>query len=136
MNDPADRDPLDAFLADDPMPMPPIGPDGGFMPGHPLESEPIPAVTPETMVCLRDCRHYVEIRTRFAHGNTKGTLAREPVQVNRYCRAIPGSDIELTDELVRECSEWDPDATAAAARRMRQEKWLETNLVPMGTRPS
>jgi hypothetical protein len=132
----SERDPLDAFLADDLMPMPPLAPDGGFIPGPGLEMDPIPEVTRETMVCLRDCRHYIEITTRFAHGNTKGTLAKEPLQKNRYCRAIPGESIELTDELVRECSEWDPEPRRDQTRRQRQDTWLRQNDLVQLIRPN
>jgi hypothetical protein len=132
---PDDRDPLDAFLADDPLPLPPLAPDGGFVPGH-VDAEPLPQVTPETMVCLRDCRHYVEIVSRFNHGNARGTLAHEPRQVNRFCAAIAGTDIDLTDELVRECNMWDPTPELFSARQFRQEQWARDHLVQITPRPS
>lgn len=118
-----ERDPLDRYLAEETQPLPPLGFDGGFLPAR-IEVEPVPEATPETMICLRDCRHYVEIRTRFGHSNARGTLEREPIQVNRYCRAL--QEMDLTDELVRDCSEWDP-REPDGARLARQKAWRDAH---------
>ena len=123
------EDPLDAFLAEEPQALPPMSPDGGFMPQLPIQPEPIPDATPENMICLRGpCRHYVEMTSLFQAGNTKGTLEHLPRQINRFCRAIPGDAIPLTDEVVRICSEWDPLTPAdMLARSRRRNSWLKKN---------
>lgn len=121
-------DPLNRLLADETDLAPtPIA--GGFVPVMPLEPEPIPEATPETMICLRGpCRHYMELQSMFQHGNTKGTLDHVPKQQNRFCRAIEGTDIDLTDEVVYECTEWDPLLKAETlARKVRRDQWLEEN---------
>lgn len=116
-------DPLNRLLAEEIVPIVP-GP-GGFMPSLPLVPEPIPPATPETMVCLRGpCKYYVEIVSMFQHGNTKGTLERAPRQQNRFCRAIEGTDIDLTDELVFECNTWEPLLKAETlVRTARRAQW-------------
>lgn len=118
-------DPLDSLLAEDLQPLP-IGPDGGFNPTLPVQPEPIPEATPENMVCLRDCRYYMEVVSRFNAGNAKGTLGFQPRQINRFCKAIPGTDIDLTDELVSECSDWDPiPVDEVVAKSKRRQEWIE-----------
>ena len=125
MNNETDEiDPLDAFLAEEVSPLP-VGPDGGFMPQLPIQPEPIPQATPETMVCLRDCRYYLEVVSLFKAGNSKGTLGYQPKQINRFCRAIPGDQIDLTDELVSECSDWDPiPVESLTDREKRRKDWF------------
>jgi hypothetical protein len=121
-------DPLDALLAEEIPPLPPQAPDGTFIPS-PVQPEPIPEATPETMVCLRGpCEHYVEIRSRFQHGNAVGTLEHEPVQINRFCKAIHGTDIDLTDELVHECNQWVPTSSLVLhGRKVLREEWERNN---------
>ena len=105
-----------------------MGPDGGFIPTLPVQPEPIPEATPDNMICLRDCRHYVEIVSRFNAGNAKGTLGFQPRQINRFCKAIAGTDIDLTDELVSDCSDWDPiSAEEIVAKSKRRQEWLSAN---------
>lgn len=128
INDPDDEDfddPLNRLLAEDFDPGPVPGP--GFMPTVGPMPEPIPPATPETMVCLRGpCKHYMELTSMFQHGNTKGTLEHVPKQTNRFCRAIDGTDIDLTDELVFDCSEWEPllkaEKLVRATRRAQYEQ--------------
>lgn len=106
-NDDERDDPLNRLLADE-TDLAPTPAGMGFVPVMPLEPEPIPAATPETMICLRDCKHYMELTSMFQHGNSKNTLDHVPKQKNRFCRAIKGTDIDLTDEVVYECNEWTP----------------------------
>ena len=127
MNDDEDFDPLDSLLAEEIEPLP-VAPDNGFMLTLPVQPAPIPAATKETMICLRDCKYYLELTTRFNAGNTKGTLGFEPKQLNRFCRAIPGTEIDLTDELVSECTDWEPIPATELTRRTRVQKaWLKKN---------
>lgn len=123
------EDPLDALLAEAPQALPPMAPDGGFMPQLSIEPEPIPAATAENMACLRGpCRHYVEMSSLFQSGNSRGTLEYVPKQINRFCRAIPGDAIPLTDEVVDECTEWDPLVPAdTLARNKRRAAWFKRN---------
>ena len=127
INDPDDDefdDPLNRLLADDFDPAPiPHGP--GFLPTMGVVPEPIPPATPDTMVCLKGpCRHYMELQSMFQHGNSRGTLDDIPKQTNRFCRAIEGTDIDLTDELVFKCSEWDPLLRAETLiRDNRRSEW-------------
>lgn len=127
-NDNEDFDPLDSLLSEETNALPPVAADGGFMPTFPVMPEPIPTATKETMICLRDCKYYLELTTRFNAGNTKGTLGFEPKQLNRFCRAIPGTEIDLTDELVSECSDWEPISETELTRRTKLQKaWLKQN---------
>ncbi len=98
---------LDAFAATaDELPPAMVGP-AGFM--NLLQPEPLPEITEETLVCLRGpCRHYVEIKKRFDAGNTKGSLDHVPMQWLRFCKAIPGYTLELTDENIYDCNQWAP----------------------------
>jgi hypothetical protein len=127
-DDDAMIDPLDTLLAEEIPPLPPTAPDGTFVPTL-IQPEPIPEATPETMACLRGpCRFYVEIKSRFQHGNTKGTLDHEPVQINRFCKAIQGTDIDLTDELVHDCNHWDPmDSSVVSELNLRRIRWAREN---------
>lgn len=124
-----DFDPLDSLLAEEIQPLP-VGPNGTFNPQLPIQPEPIPEATKENMVCLRDCRHYVEVVSRFNAGNAKGTLEREPKQINRFCAAMgPGSEIDLTDELVTSCNRWDPILPEESLmKKFRQDRWLRNSL--------
>lgn len=125
-NNDDDFDVFDSLLAEETQPLP-MGPQG-FAPILPIQPEPIPEATKENMICLRDCKFFMQIDSRFQHGNTKGTLTKEPVQFNRFCKAIPGTEIDLTDELVRECSDWDPiPLIQIKQRETRRNKWLKEN---------
>lgn len=125
-------DPLNRLLADE-IELAPTPQGNSFVPNMPLMPEPIPAATPETMICLRGpCRHYMELTSLFQHGNTKNTLDHVPKQTNRFCRAIEGTDIDLTDELVFECSNWEPllraETLVRSARRDQWEQEQENNV--------
>lgn len=118
-------DPLDTILAEELPPAMPPSPGTQFSPA-PIQPEPIPEATPENMICLRDCRHYVELITNFQAGNAKGTLQHVPRQTNRFCKVIEGSDIDLTDELVSVCNQWDPiDPTFVFERNLRRKRYEE-----------
>lgn len=83
---------------------------------------PLPAATPEHFVCLRGpCRHYFQIRT-LAGVQLRG-VEHIPTQVSRYCTAISGVQLDLTEDLVFECSRWEPQK-AAAAPELEQRAWL------------
>lgn len=99
-------DPLDAILAQEPAVLPP----GGFMPqigmGMP---PPIPRMTIENTMCLRDCKYYLEQVLHADLGNVEGTDGLARRQKARYCMRMPGTAIDLMDEgAVYECSEWTP----------------------------
>lgn len=121
---------LDRLLAEDisggPMPGP------GGMVGEQLRPEPIPEATPASMICLRGpCVHYLEIKSKFQAGNTKGTLKKAPVATNRFCMKILGTDIDMTDELPVDCNYWQPreDEPVISAARVR---WLSANAAKYG----
>lgn len=121
---------LDHDLAADVGPLV-VGPDGGFVPtppvGHPF---PIPAATTETLICLRGCRHYLELKSGFLAGNTMDSLDKPPIQINRYCLVHPGG-IDLVDETVLDCNRWHPeDPTLVSERNLARKQWSEANEVP------
>ena len=118
-------------------PLPPIAPDGGFVPG-PMGNPPaVPAATPQAFVCLRGpCRYYWRFESFMASGNPSGTWGegglidvqtgkplRIPRQINHTCLAHPGTETELTDDLVYVCNRWDPlTPRELRAQLKRQEK--------------
>lgn len=120
-------DPLEALLED--VEIAPISPMGIFAPETNFAVEPIPEANEENLVCLRGpCRHYLQIEQRFNHGNTIGTLHDRVVQINRYCLRHH-STIDLTDECVYACNEWDPidlNEPQFYERDLRRKKYLET----------
>lgn len=125
-------DPLDRLLETEPAVVP-VAPDGGFAPTIVDYPEPIPEATVQTMVCLRNCRHYFETAVPFAAGNPKGTFKKLPVQTTRYC-TVTASPIDLTDENVFDCTRWDPlEPDVLAATLKRREDWYAAN--PDVTRP-
>jgi hypothetical protein len=123
-NDDKDQlDPLDAMLAFEPGPLPPVAPDGGFAPQIAGPMEPIPDATIGNMLCFRNCKHFVQITVPFPHGNAKGTFQRIPVLFTRYCTITP-SPIDLTDEVVFDCTHWDPTSPADLdAVGKRRDDW-------------
>lgn len=126
-------DHLNRLLAEDLNPLPPVSGDGGFVPQMPIMQEPIPEASPDNMICLRGpCKNYIEIVSRFNAGNTKGTLDHMPKQINRFCKVIPGTDIDLTDEVVKDCSEWDPllpEDNLVKERDSRRQAYLAQNPI-------
>lgn len=111
---------LDPFKEVEPIPVPPPAPDGGpNMARYLGEVEPIPAATPENFICLRGpCKNYVEIHS-FAEVESRG-LSHTPKQINRLCRVIPGTEIDLTDDCVFHCSEWTPLLPGEMVERNRR----------------
>lgn len=101
--------PMDTLFDTDFGPLP-IGPEGSFVPNTAVyESEPIPEANEENMVCLRGpCRHYLEMRPHFAAGNARDSLDHAHVLVKRTCMVITGYEVDMTDEVMKDCSGWDP----------------------------
>ncbi len=114
--------PRERYANIEPADLPVIGPDGGFAPGAVGVPPSVPAATPENFVCLRGpCRHYWQRSTFMASGNPDSTWGedglkdvdtgeplREPRQIDRTCLAHPGTETELTEDTVYECSRWVP----------------------------
>lgn len=119
--------PLDALLAAEPSQLP-VGPSGGFAPQVGYAEEPIPPAIPETFMCLRQCRYYMEAQTGFPAGNPKGSFSRPVRQITRYCIKTPGNPVDLTDENVFECNQWDPeDSELVKLRAARREEYYAAN---------
>ena len=115
--------------------LPPIAPDGGFIATSVGIGAPVPGADPARFICLRGpCVHYWERETFYASGNPKetwgedglrgpdGTPIRMPRQVDRTCLAHPGTETELTDELVYQCSRWAPISWWARFKRDRARR--------------
>ena len=119
--------PMDAFLDTDFGPTP-VAPSGSFVPAVAVyETEPIPEATEENFICLRGpCRYYLEMRPVFQAGNTKGSLETRLIQAYRTCGRITGYELQLTDECMHDCSDWDPlskEETDAREERRRKNYW-------------
>lgn len=68
---------------------------------------PTPDMTPENHWCFRGpCRHFMVIKSLAPVDNAANGYL--PEQLDRYCRAIPGVNLEMGDALVFECSDWAP----------------------------
>ena len=127
------RTPIDQYQDIGLGPLPPIAPDGGFMPGGVGLPVPVPAATPANFVCLRGpCRHYWELETWMASGNPAETFGpdglrdpvtgrplRAPRQINRTCLVHPGTETELTEDCVSNCSRWDPLSPRELRKRLK-----------------
>lgn len=104
---------------------------GGFQPvvGGVGMPEPIPAATPENLICLRGpCRYYHQATQFFGAGNPKGTPGVKNELLASMCTFPVGSPIDLTDECVFDCNKWDPDVGQAREERdARRELWRATN---------
>ncbi|HZJ67658.1 MAG TPA: hypothetical protein VFD36_29345 [Kofleriaceae bacterium] len=110
-----------------------FGPDGtpsvGIGPGA-----SVPQADPRLFICLRGpCVHYWQRETFFASGNPKATWddlvdpetgekVRMPRQVDRTCTAHPGTETELTDELVYDCTKWVPMTPRQVRKRERARR--------------
>lgn len=117
--------PMDTLLDTDFGPIP-ISPTGDFVPAtSTFESEPIPEATEDNFICLRGpCRHYFEMVVHFAAGNTRGTLTSVPMLTKRSCARIVGYEVDLTEEVVYRCNDWDPRSKEEiAAREARREEY-------------
>jgi hypothetical protein len=113
---------------EEPGPLPPLAPDNGFAP--PLlatPAAPIPAAAEENFVCLRGpCRFFLQLNS-IAEVDAP-TLDHQPEQINRFCRAIPGIEIDLTDDNVFACTGWDPDLSPERGyREDRRVAYLNAN---------
>jgi len=127
-------DPLDSLLSGvEGSQLPPIAPDGGFSPaiGEPFK---IPDAIPENFICLRGpCHYYMESIMVFGAGNTRDSLPREPLLVTRRCLRIPGYEIDLSDELVRDCNRFDPmSPEEVSTLEVRRNRYYQANpnIVP------
>jgi hypothetical protein len=111
---------LDPFRDAESMPTPPVAPDGGpNMIGYLGVPDPIPPATPDQFICLAGpCRHYLEIHS-LADVETRGHNG-PPKHINRLCRVISGVEIDLTDDCVFSCSEWDPLVPGETRERDRR----------------
>lgn len=128
--------PIEQYESIEPGPMPPIAPDGGFVPALIGLPALVPAATPEHFVCLRGpCRHYWELVTFMAAGNPAGTFGPDglkdpltgkpvaaPRQINRTCLVHPGTETELTEDNVYDCSRWDPMSPRDLRRRLKDRE--------------
>lgn len=106
----------------------PVTPTGEFVPAATaFESAPIPEANEENFICLRGpCRHYLQQTPYFAAGNTAGSLEYAPVMIRRTCMAITGYEIDLTDEVMKDCSAWDPlMPEEVAARNSRRDRYYQ-----------
>lgn len=134
------RAPLDRYKDFEPSSVT-ISPDGGIAAGFVGEAPAVPNATPDNMICLRGpCRHYFELETFIASGNTKSTwdpetglkdpLTGEPVrmprQTTRSCTAELGIETDLTDDCVYACNRWSPlTPRELKAEAKRREKYLK-----------
>jgi hypothetical protein len=81
---------------------------GGVVPTA-MNRRKLKVASPENFICLRGpCRHYFEARGPFPTG-TKGFEA--PTIVNRVCMRLPGTFLDLFDEVIEKCNCWDPRDT-------------------------
>jgi hypothetical protein len=99
---------FDPFKDVEGLPPIPAAADGGpNMVGYVGDVDPIPAATPENFICLAGpCKHYMEVHS-LADVETRGHNG-PPKYINRLCRALPGVEIDLTEDCVFSCSEWAP----------------------------
>ena len=98
----------------------------GFAPKGVGMPEPIPAATEESFVCLRGpCRYYLELVQFFGAGNPEGTPGVKNEGTIRMCLRPSGEPIDLVDELIYSCNQWDPSIDTA--RDQRQATWYTSN---------
>lgn len=131
------RRPGDSFAHIEASPLPPMTSDGAPMAAGVGMPEPVPAATPENMVCLRGpCRHYWEVVVPFEAGNPQGTWAElrddsgepleAPREILRTCLASPSREFDLSDACVLSCSKWDPiSAAEVAALEFRRTNYYQ-----------
>ncbi len=101
---------LDSFILDDYGPPPLDQNTKGFGAGlaPAWDSKKSTPAIPENFICLRNCRHYLETVSEFPHGNAPGTLDKVPMQLNRFCMRVPGSHIDLAEDIIFDCNQWAP----------------------------
>lgn len=124
-NDDKRKDPSDTYADWEPSPLV-ADPGGGIAnPGTVGELSDVPAAVPANFICLRGpCRHYWEMVTYLGTGNPESTWRelglREPRQLNRSCLVHPGTETELTEECVYDCSLWDPLSPREVRKREKR----------------
>lgn len=94
-------------------PSPPVASDGGIAPGYGLIGRPadLPPWTADHAKCLQGpCRHYWHLVTSAGLGNPKGTFeeGKEPREHHHTCLVNPGYETSLQEDMVYECSRWEP----------------------------
>lgn len=82
----------------------------------------LPQATPENFVCLRGPCRFLMTTTSPAEVENE---AYEPIATDRYCKNIPGVLLELTEDSVYSCSDWDP-VTEAIEREKRRNRFLRS----------
>jgi hypothetical protein len=86
-----------------------MGPGGQIFTPLAYDSLPMPDYTPENVICLRGpCKHYWEMKLFFESGNTEGTMPEAPKYTQRACLRQSGVVQNLNDDVVFECSSWEP----------------------------
>ncbi len=127
------RAPIDRYKDVD-LPPPAVGPGATPMMGPIGEAPAVPAATPENFICLRGpCRHYWQRATFMASGNPSSTWDPEvglkddqgnpiqmPRQIDRTCLAHNGTETDLTEDNVFECTRWDPMSPRELRARQRR----------------
>lgn len=114
---------LDSRYADfEPAAAPPGGPAVGYA-AEPAEVAD--AMTPENTICLRGpCRHFWQLVSTAPMGNPKGTFEelglREPRQYSYACLTHPGTETDLGEDVIYECSRWDPMTNRELVRLRRR----------------
>lgn len=104
------------------------------MPGPSLpvigESSPPALMSAENSPCMRGpCVHLMRGRSLMGHGNTDGSLDKEPTGSFMYCSALKGTYVEFDAETYpTECNRWDPMHPAIAlAQEKRRETYYEAH---------
>jgi hypothetical protein len=78
----------------------------------------LPLATPEHFVCLRGpCRFLMETTSPAEVENDD----YEPIATDRYCKALPGVLLELTENAVYSCSDWDPEVKSHEREKRRKD---------------
>ena len=120
--------PKDRYADEEVSPLPPLAKDGGVMPIMPLSApKPLPVASPQNFICLRGpCAHYVELNS-IAEVELKADY--QPVQINRYCRVVPGVLLDITEDCVFTCNRWDPEDPKDRKHGVesRQKRFLADN---------
>jgi hypothetical protein len=95
----------------EPGPLPPLAPDGGFVPA-PATPPPksLPSI-PAHHVCLRGpCRYYMEFDSGADVESVSDVPDYVPIQRNRLCTAVAGIEIDLGEVAILRCSRWEPES--------------------------
>lgn len=95
----------------------------GPLPG-PGAKRKLPMATPESFVCLRGPCRFLMTTTSPADLENE---SYEPIATDRYCKALPGVLLELTEDSVYSCSDWDP-VVESHERKKRQDTFMRSKL--------